>query len=183
MWKFIKSSSNKSNWLIHDNKEICFIGRSNVGKSSLINALAKNSKLAKVSKMPGRTQLINYFQNENGLIIVDLPGYGYANISFSIQEKMFNMIDEYFKINKPSYVFCLIDSRHGVTKKDKEIIDYLINLGHNLIFILTKVDKAKQKEITKSLKNDYFQKFELFKSSINNEKLINIIRERINKIN
>ena len=113
MWKFIKSSSDKSNWLIHDNKEICFIGRSNVGKSSLINALARNSKLAKVSKMPGRTQLINYFQNENDLIIVDLPGYGYANISYSIQEKMFNMIDEYLFVKNLSSIFrrsigCLI---------------------------------------------------------------------------
>ena len=181
MWKFIKSSSDKSNWLIHDNKEICFIGRSNVGKSSLINALARNSKLAKVSKMPGRTQLINYFQNENDLIIVDLPGYGYANISYSIQEKTFNMIDEYFRINKPSNVFFLIDSRHGITSKDVEIIEYLLSLNHNLTFILTKVNKAKQKEIAKTLKNGYFQNFEFFKSSINNEKLINAIRDEINK--
>ena len=181
MWKFIKSSSDKSNWLIHDNEEICFIGRSNVGKSSLINALARNSKLAKVSKMPGRTQLINYFQNENDLIIVDLPGYGYANISYSIQEKMFNMIDEYFRINKPSNVFFLIDSRHGITPKDAEIIGYLLNLNHNLIFILTKVDKAKQKEIAKTLKNDYLKNFKYFKSSIDNEKLINAIRDEINK--
>lgn len=181
MWTFIKSSSDKSNWLIHDNKEICFIGRSNVGKSSLINALARNNKLAKVSKMPGRTQLINYFKNENDLIIVDLPGYGYANISYSIQEKMFNMIDEYFKFNKPSTVFFLIDSRHGITQKDEEIINYLVSLDHKLIFILTKVDKAKQKEIAKTLKHNYLQNFKYFKSSIDNEKFINAIRDEINK--
>ena len=103
------------------------------------------------------------------------------NISYSIQEKMFNMIDEYFRINKPSNVFFLIDSRHGITPKDAEIIEYLLNLNHNLIFILTKVDKAKQKEIAKTLKNDYLKNFKYFKSSIDNEKLINAIRDEINK--
>ncbi len=182
MWKFIKSSSNKDNWLNHNNKEICFIGRSNVGKSSLINALANNNKLAKTSKMPGRTQLINYFQNENGLIIVDLPGYGYANVSIRIQEEMFGMIDQYFKENKPEFVFLLIDSRHGITEKDNQIIRHLINLKHNLVFILTKTDKAKQSEIAKNIQNDYFSIYPFFKSSINNSKLIHDIKQFINKI-
>ena len=179
MWKFIKSSSDQSNWLIHDKKEICFIGRSNVGKSSLINALSNNSKLAKTSKTPGRTQLINYFDTNDKVIIVDLPGYGFANISLSIQEKMFNMIDQYFQYSKPIYVFLLIDARRGITEKDQTIIEHLISLNHKIIFIVTKVDKAKQSEIANTLKSDYFKNNKFFLSSISNKKQIEKIRQFI----
>lgn len=182
MWKFIKSSSDKSNWLIHNKKEICFIGRSNVGKSSLINALARQNKLAKTSKTPGRTQLINYFENENGKIIVDLPGYGFAQISLSAQKKMFKMIDEYFNEAKPNIVFVLIDARRGIMKQDQEIIDYLVSLKHNIILIITKTDKATQKEISQILKNEYFKKIKYFQSAISNEKKISVIRDFINNI-
>lgn len=182
MWKFIKSSSDQSNWLIHDKKEICFIGRSNVGKSSLINALSNNSKLAKTSKTPGRTQLINYFDINDKVIIVDLPGYGFANISLSIQEKMFNMIDQYFQYSKPIYVFLLIDARRGITEKDRTIIEHLISLNHKIIFIVTKVDKAKQSEIAKTLKNDYFKNNKFFLSSISNKNQIEKIRKFIFEI-
>lgn len=179
MWKFIKSSSDQSNWLIHDKKEICFIGRSNVGKSSLINALSNNSKLAKTSKTPGRTQLINYFDANDKTIIVDLPGYGFANISLSIQEKMFIMIDQYFRYSKPIYVFVLIDARRGITEKDQTIIEHLISLNHKIIFIVTKVDKAKQSEIANTLKSDYFKNNKFFLSSISNKKQIEKIRQFI----
>lgn len=182
MWKFIKSSSSIENWLEHNNKEICLIGRSNVGKSSLINALSRINKLAKVSKTPGRTQLINYFQNEKGTVIVDLPGYGYANISLSKQETMFEMIDEYFKNKKPNIVFILIDSKVGITLKDEEIINYLNQLKHNIKFILTKSDKANQSQMSKTLKSEYFKNFQYFICSISNEKQINIIRNFINNL-
>lgn len=182
MWKFIKSSSDQSNWLIHDKKEICFIGRSNVGKSSLINALSNNSKLAKTSKTPGRTQLINYFDTNDKVIIVDLPGYGFANISLSIQEKMFSMIDQYFQYSKPIYVFLLIDARRGIMEKDQTIIEHLISLNHKIIFIVTKVDKAKQSEIAKTLKNDYFKNNKFFLSSISNKNQIEKIRKFIFEI-
>lgn len=179
MWKFIKSSTNQSNWFIHDKKEICFIGRSNVGKSSLINALSNNPKLAKTSKMPGRTQLINYFDANNKVVIVDLPGYGFANISLSIQEKMFIMIDQYFRYSKPVCVFVLIDARRGITEKDQTIIEHLINLNHKIVFIVTKVDKAKQSEIANTLKNDYFKNNKFFLSSIFNKKQLQKIKEFI----
>ncbi|MBD5423109.1 MAG: YihA family ribosome biogenesis GTP-binding protein [Mycoplasma sp.] len=181
MWEFIKSASNKSNWLVHDNKEICFIGRSNVGKSSLINALA-NNKLAKTSKTPGRTQLINYFKNENNTIIVDLPGYGFANIALQLQEKMFLMVDEYFNNSNPNIVFLLIDARRGIMRQDENIIEHLINLKHNIVLILTKVDKAKQSEIASSLKHKYFKTIPYFESSIKNENKINKIKEFIKNI-
>ena len=183
MWKFIKSSSSKENWLNHNQIEVALIGRSNVGKSSLINALSKNNKLAKTSKTPGRTQLINYFENENGLLIIDLPGYGFANISLEKQEKMFEMVDEYFRKNHPKYVFLLIDSRRGIMEKDEEIIEYLKELKHNIIFIITKTDKAKQSELVKCLKNDYFRSNKYFLASINNEKQLSQLRDFINSIN
>lgn len=182
MWKFIKSSSDKTNWYLHNQKEICFIGRSNVGKSSLINALSGNKKLAKTSKTPGRTQLINYFETPDKKVIVDLPGYGFANISISIQKKMFEMIDEYFNKANPTTVFVLIDSRRGITEKDEEIINYLLDLNHNVLLILTKVDKANQSEIHKAMSHPFFKKLNYFKSSINNEKLISLINDYIKSI-
>ncbi len=179
MWKFIKSSSNKLNWLEHNQKEFCFIGRSNVGKSTLINLLANQNKLAKTSKFPGRTQLINYFETEDKKIIIDLPGYGYAKISYSEQERMFSMVDEFFRLNKPEVVFVLIDAKIGITSKDEEIIEYLDSLNHNIKLILTKVDKANQSELSKTLKHPIVKDFEHFRSSIENEKYIEKIREYI----
>lgn len=179
MWKFIKSSSAKDNWLEHNQKEICIIGRSNVGKSSLINALAKNNKLAKTSKTPGRTQLINYFQLPNNTIVVDLPGFGFANISYKKQEEMFQMVDEYFKQSKPLVVLFLIDSRRGIMEQDSNIIDHLLKIGHNIVFILTKTDKAKQKEIANCLKNSILKEHKYFLSSTNEENKISKIRDFI----
>lgn len=178
MWKFIKSSSEKGNWLNHQQTEICFIGRSNVGKSTLINLIG-NQKIAKVSKTPGRTQLINYFQTDKNIIAVDLPGYGYAKISKNIQEKMFAMIDEYFKLNRPKKVFILIDAKIGIQPKDSEIISYLSSLDHNISLILTKCDKANQSEINKTLKNELFKSFNYFMVSEKNQKQIGSLREYI----
>lgn len=182
MWKFLKSASDKSHWLKHENKEICFIGKSNVGKSSLINALANNKKLAKTSKTPGRTQLINYFQNNKGLVIVDLPGYGFANVSIKTQEKMFAMVDQYFNENKPNVVFLLIDSRRGVSLQDNQIIEHLLELNHNVTLILTKLDKATQKEISSTMKNHYFHKLKYFQVSVSNQKKIDQLKQFIEKI-
>lgn len=182
MWNFIKSASNKNNWYIHKNNEICFIGRSNVGKSSLINFLAKNKKLSKTSKTPGRTQLINYFKTEKNLIVVDLPGYGFAKLAKEKQILMYKMIDDYFKFRKPTYVFLLIDSRRGISSKDDEIINYLLNLNHKIIFVLTKVDKSTQKELSNTLKSEYFNKMQYFLSAYNDEKKISKIRDFINQI-
>lgn len=182
MWTFIKSASKKENWLKHELKEICFIGRSNVGKSTLINTLSKNNKLAKVSKTPGRTQLINYFQANENLIVVDLPGYGFAKISKEKQEHMFNMVDEYFQNSKPNYVFLLFDSRHGMQKQDTIICNYLNELNHNIILIGTKADKATQSEISKALNNDLLKKYQYFLIGKDNKKQINNLFSFINSI-
>lgn len=153
MYKFVKSSSSRENWYDHDGYEVCFWGRSNVGKSSLINALTQNGKLARVSKIPGRTQLLNYFENEKGYVFVDLPGYGYAKLSKGQKEKMLLMIDEYLRFStKIRCLFLLIDSRTNITKNDWEIIEYL--RLNNIVFSLvyTKIDKLNQKEKSKLLR-------------------------------
>ena len=149
MWKFIKSATNQDNWLKGHAKEICFIGRSNVGKSSLINALA-NQKIARTSNTPGRTQLINFFQEDNR-VYVDLPGYGWAKMSKKNQEKMLSMIENYIT-NKPELIkiFVLIDSKIGPTKDDLLLIDFLKSNQKEFMIILTKIDKTKQSELHKT---------------------------------
>lgn len=152
MWKFIVSASNKSNWYSHSGKEICFVGRSNVGKSSLINALAK-AKIAKTSNTPGRTQLINYFQDDFHNIITDLPGYGYAKMSKINKQKMLNMIEEYFRDSeKLATIFLLFDANIGPTSYDDEMLDYFLELGRKVILVGTKIDKCNQSSLSKTLK-------------------------------
>ncbi|WP_027121245.1 ribosome biogenesis GTP-binding protein YihA/YsxC [Mycoplasma leonicaptivi] len=156
MFKFIKSSTNIENWYQHSNNEIAFWGRSNVGKSSLINAIVGNKKLARVSKTPGRTQLINFFENNHGAVLVDLPGYGYAKISIEQSKKMLVMIEEYLvKRKNLKHLYLLLDSRHGVTKTDVGILDFLYKIKLPFTPVYTKCDKLNQKEkniLLKSIK-------------------------------
>lgn len=164
MFKFVKSSTNKNNWYENIGTEVAFWGRSNVGKSSLINAITNNSKLARTSKTPGRTQLINFFQNEHNAVLVDLPGYGYAKISQTQKEQMMLMIEEYL-LNRPQLknLFLLIDARHGITKIDEQILTFLNinNIPFSLVY--TKMDKLKQKDKNMLLKSHkvFKKQFEL----------------------
>ncbi|PZV99806.1 ribosome biogenesis GTP-binding protein YihA/YsxC [Metamycoplasma auris] len=146
MWKFIKSSTSQENWLLDNKEEIIFWGRSNVGKSSLINALAKN-KIAKTSSTPGRTRLINYFESTNKKTIVDLPGYGYAKMSKKEQQKIAGIIDFYFRNSKSKKLVCfLIDAKVGFSSIDLEIIEYIESLSIPFDIIITKLDKANQSQ-------------------------------------
>lgn len=154
MWNFIKSSSSKDNWLEHNFNEVCFVGRSNVGKSSLINALSNNNKLAKTSKTPGRTQLINYFDSGEGVMIIDLPGYGFAKVSKMQKIKMHEMMNEYFTESiKLSQIFLLFDTRHGLLEEDLIFYNYLLKIGHKISLVGTKMDRTTQSERSKMLKN------------------------------
>ncbi|CAT04770.1 GTPase EngB [Mesomycoplasma conjunctivae] len=148
MWTFIKSASSRANWLIEE-EQIAFIGRSNVGKSSLINALAKQ-KIAKVSKHPGRTQLINYFKTDKNKIVVDLPGYGYAKISISQKMEISQMVNQFFQENnKLKAVFLIIDAFVGFTNLDLQMLDYLKDLNIETILVANKIDKTNQSQRSK----------------------------------
>ncbi|MGL5522160.1 MAG: ribosome biogenesis GTP-binding protein YihA/YsxC [Metamycoplasmataceae bacterium] len=183
MWKFIKSSSSIKNWYEHEKKELCFFGRSNVGKSSLINAIVNNKKMAKVSNTPGRTQLINYFESESDKVIVDLPGYGYAKMPLSKKEEMIKMIDEYFiNSTKIKMIFLLFDIKVGFQKEDIEIYNYLKSLNLPITFIGTKLDKVNQSELYKSTKNEILLNEKYFLVSSQNKKNINKLEEYIKNL-
>ena len=134
--------------------EFAFIGRSNVGKSSLINSLLNNKSIAKISSKPGKTLLINHFRINDKLFIVDLPGYGYATVSKKIKEDIKNIHENYFKLRKELlYTLLLIDIRHDIQKKDVEFMEFLINNYCPFVIIFTKSDKLKNNVLDKQVEN------------------------------
>ncbi len=135
-----------------DKKEFAFIGRSNVGKSSLINMLTNRKKLAKTSQTPGKTQLINHFLIDESWYLVDLPGYGYAKISKTKRGEWGKMIEEYI-LNRENLqlVFVLVDSRLEPQKIDLEFINWLGTNGIPLAIVFTKVDKQSINKTQKSV--------------------------------
>lgn len=136
----------------NDKVEFAFIGRSNVGKSSLINCLLNRKSLARTSSQPGKTQTINYYNINNAFYLVDLPGYGYAKISKEIQEKWKKMILNYFETScMLRVVFQLIDIRHEPTEKDVQMYKTLLGCGFCPIIIATKSDKIKKAQYNKHM--------------------------------
>ena len=145
---------------INNIKEIAFIGRSNVGKSSLINVIT-NSKIAIVSKTPGRTKQLNFFQIKDKLTIVDMPGYGYAKASRNEVENWNNLIFNYLLSRRNlERVFLLIDSRHSLKENDEEMMNILDSRGILYQIILTKIDEIKPTELQVKVENmnDTFKK-------------------------
>ncbi len=131
-----------------DRMEVCFAGRSNVGKSSLINALTGRNGLARTSNTPGRTQEINFFTCQNSHYLVDLPGYGFANAPLKIVEKWQRLLKDYLAGRATlRRAFVLIDARHGIKKVDDEILDLLDNAAVNFQVVLTKIDKVKPNDL------------------------------------
>ena len=149
---FVLSVANLKQLPADDLVEIAFAGRSNVGKSSLINALFGQKKLAKTSSTPGRTQQLNYFNLANKLYLVDLPGYGFAKAPKDVVKNWQNLINTYL-VGRASLrrVFLLIDSRHGIKKIDEEIMDMLDKAAVTYQIVLTKIDKISTKELEKVL--------------------------------
>ena len=136
-----------------DKIEVCFSGRSNVGKSSLINALTGRKGLARASNTPGRTQEINFFSIPDNHYLVDLPGYGYANAPIKVVEKWQNLLRRYLAGRQSlRRAFVLVDSRHGVKKVDTEIMSMLDSSAVNFQVVLTKLDKVKEKDRENILK-------------------------------
>ena len=135
-----------------DRMEVCFAGRSNVGKSSLINALTGRKGLARASNTPGRTQEINFFTAGESHYLVDLPGYGYANAPLPVVEKWQRLLKQYLSGRQTlRRAFVLIDARHGVKKVDHEIMSLLDSSAVTFQCVLTKTDKVKAAERDKVL--------------------------------
>ncbi|HBE09193.1 MAG: YihA family ribosome biogenesis GTP-binding protein [Eubacterium sp.] len=133
--------------------EIAFAGKSNVGKSSLINTLLNRKNLARTSSQPGKTQTINFYNINKEFYFVDLPGYGYAAVSQEIKAKWGKMIERYLKKSeKLVMVFLLIDIRHDPSENDKLMYDWILSNGYEPVIIATKLDKIKRSEYDKKLK-------------------------------
>ncbi len=136
-----------------DKPEVAFAGKSNVGKSSLINGLMNRKSLARTSAQPGKTQTINYYNINNVMYLVDLPGYGYAKVSQKEKEKWGQMIENYLHTSKQlKAVFLLIDIRHEPSANDKQMYDWIVYQGYDPIIIATKLDKINRSQIQKHVK-------------------------------
>lgn len=137
----------------HDQMEFAFAGKSNVGKSSLINALMNRKSLARTSSQPGKTQTINFYHINDEVYFVDLPGYGYAKVAQEVKAKWGKMIERYLhKSPVLRCVFLLIDIRHEPSENDKTMYDWILHNGFHPVVIATKLDKIKRSQIQKQVK-------------------------------
>ena len=137
----------------NDLPEIAFLGKSNVGKSSLINTLMQRKSLARTSQAPGKTQTINYYKVNDSLYFVDLPGYGYAKVSQELRQKWGKMIERYITTSPTLKLICLlVDIRHEPTENDKLMYDWIKYHGYKVLLILTKADKLKRSVLNKHIK-------------------------------
>lgn len=133
--------------------EIAFAGKSNVGKSSLINAIMNRKSLARTSSSPGKTQTINFYNLNKELYLVDLPGYGYAQVSQETREKWGKMIEKYLRTSKQlRTVFLLIDIRHEPSGNDVMMYDWIVSNGFEPVIVCTKADKISRGAVPKNLK-------------------------------
>ena len=133
--------------------EYAFAGKSNVGKSSLINAVMNRKAYARVSAQPGKTQTINYYNINNELYLVDLPGYGYARVSRNVKEKWGRMIERYLKRSRQlRKIFLLVDIRHEPSENDKMMYDWIVATCFEPVVIATKADKIKRSQLMKQCK-------------------------------
>ena len=150
--KFLKSASNIIECPDDIGAEIAFVGRSNSGKSSAINVITNQKNLARISKTPGRTQLINFFEIDESRRLVDLPGYGYAKTSKAQQKEWGLMIGEYLKCRQTlKGIILIIDIRRGLMELDHDFLDFYLLMSTPLHILLTKSDKLKKQACRKSL--------------------------------
>lgn len=140
---------------VPDNRqpEFAFAGKSNVGKSSLINGLLNRKSLARTSSQPGKTQTINFYHINDQVYFVDLPGYGYAKASVEVKEKWGKMVENYLhKSSVLRCVFLLVDIRHEPSANDKTMYDWIVHNGFHPVVIATKLDKIKRSQVQKQVK-------------------------------
>jgi GTP-binding protein len=150
--EFVKSAFEKRHWVTDGKPEIAFLGRSNVGKSSLINSLLLRKGLARTSNTPGRTQSINFFLINDSFYFADLPGYGYARVSKTMRADWGRMAEEYLA-ERQELVLCiqLIDSRHEPTSLDIQLNEWLVHHNKTHLIVATKADKLSKNELQKSI--------------------------------
>ena len=165
---------------------IVLAGRSNVGKSSFINHFFQNRNLAKTSSKPGKTGLLNFFNIDDRIFFVDIPGYGYAKRSKQERNKWKAMVDGYFDGHKEKISFLhFIDGRHSPTESDFEFIEWAKEEGKNILFIITKIDKVKKrdrKQIMANLKEKLEEHGSLIFYNIEEKSVRQTVKEQINKV-
>ncbi|WP_461204723.1 ribosome biogenesis GTP-binding protein YihA/YsxC [Clostridium sp. DL1XJH146] len=151
--EFLISAVSPSQYPTDNKTEIAFVGRSNVGKSSLINTICNRKKLAKTSGKPGKTRLINFFTINDQFYFVDLPGYGFAKVSKVEKEKWGKMIEKYLTDRIPlKRIILLVDSRHKPTNDDIAMYEWIKHFDYEAIIVATKSDKLKKSELNKNKK-------------------------------
>ncbi len=147
-FKFVKSAVGVRDFPPSDLPHLAFAGRSNVGKSSLINKLANTRKLAKVSQTPGKTRLLNIFNVDDRFLLVDLPGYGFAKVKKEVQMQWKRMIEDYLIATRDRMILVfLIDSRHEPQKKDRELYQFLLYNDIEFVIAATKIDKLSKNQL------------------------------------
>ena len=151
---FIKSANQVSQFPEDSGREIAFVGRSNAGKSTALNAIFRRKNIAKTSKTPGRTQLVNFFSVDDDCRVVDLPGYGFAAVSKKKRKQWDELISDYFRTRDAlKGVFLIIDSRRMITQLDHLFLEFYLQLGKSLHVVLTKADKLKKMEQIEALRS------------------------------
>lgn len=151
--EFIISAVKRHQYPTDNRVEVAFVGRSNVGKSSLINSLTNRKKLAKVSQTPGKTRLVNFFLINNDFYLVDLPGYGYAKVSKTEKESWGKTVEMYLTGREPlKRVVLLVDSRHKPTADDIMMHEWIKHFGYDVTIVATKSDKLTRNNLKKSEK-------------------------------
>lgn len=138
---FVKSVAHKGEFPQERGMEIAVVGRSNVGKSSLLNSLCNNFKLARVSQSPGKTRNINYYLINDAFYLVDLPGYGFAKISKQEKLRWAKLLEEYLESGRVKHIFLLLDIRHEPTAEDKQMFNWILYYGVPFTLVATKADK------------------------------------------
>lgn len=185
--KFIRSVFDKENLPPDNLPIIATVGKSNVGKSSFINALTNNKRTAKVGQTPGKTKCINYFLVDDKFYLVDLPGYGFSTMT-NQEKEVANKLTNYFLENNPNihHIFSLIDIRHLPSKDDREMYDWLVSHEKDFTLILNKADKLSNPKIEQSIKDitkALFAKEDMIpfsaESKLNLDKVLNIIYNKL----
>ena len=185
--KFKTSAFNIQGLLETDKKQIVLVGKSNVGKSSFINTLANRKQLAKVGSNPGKTKSINYYDVNNEFYLVDLPGYGYSNMTKKEKENTSNLINYYIENNENiSHIFFLVDIRHKPTENDRIMYDWLLSKSIPFTIIATKADKigpVKREENINVIRKTLFAKEDIIPFSSEKKLNIELIEKIIQKNN